>query len=99
MEANFMVPAGSVISLLLMGNIWFIRRLVLEIDDLKKVVNLKLPVQQNEIKNMSDKINSFEKKIMEISHDVKDFGRLRERVAVIEALTTKRTKRTADNTI
>jgi hypothetical protein len=78
---------GTVISLLLGMNIWFVRRLVLKIDRLEVMVDQKLPVQQTEIKNMSDKIDSFQKQIIQISNDVKDFGHIRERVAVLEALT------------
>lgn len=89
MEASLVVPTGFVLSSLFMVNIFFVRRLVIKIDDLEKAVDQRLPVQQTEIKNICKEIESVKLHIANLSHDVKDFGHIRERVAVIEALYRK----------
>lgn len=83
------IPAGAVLSALLAINLWFIRRLVIKID----TMSLQMPVQQNEMKNMSDKIFTLEREIRNLSHELKDFGHMRERLAVLEAICDQRIKK------
>lgn len=76
----------STISFLLAGNIWFVRRLVLKIDKMDETVTSRLPVQQGEIKTMTNKVEALEVEIKSLSNEIKNFGSIRERIAVIEAL-------------
>lgn len=83
----------SVLGLLLCMNLWFVRRLVLKIEKLDETVMSRLPVQQNEIKNMAEKVQGLEGEIKTLSVEIKNFGALRERVAVIEARIVRRKPR------
>lgn len=80
----------SIVGLLLCGNLWFVRRLVLKIDKLDYTVTSRLPVQQNEIKNMADKVQGLESEIKTLAVEIKHFGSVRERLAVIEAVLQRR---------
>lgn len=84
--------AKLLMSLLMAGNIWFVRKLVLKIDKIDETVTSRLPVQQNEIQNLTNKIGSLDSEIRSLSRELKDFGSLRERIAVIEALIKKKVK-------
>jgi hypothetical protein len=97
MEQGSFISGISVMGILLCGNIWFIRRLVIKIDKIDSMVTARFPVQQHEIKNMTDKIESLEGEIRILAKDIKDFGSLRERVAVVEALMKKRDQRGRSN--
>ena len=77
---------GSVISMLLAGNMFFIRSLVLKVEEVKQTVDQKIPVHQTEIQNMSNQIRDLDQKIQGITNDFKDLGGIRERLAVIEAM-------------
>lgn len=76
---------GPIVSILLGGNIWFVRRLVVKVDELNKTVTSSIPVQKNDIKHMAEKIDELESGIKLLSNEIKNFGSLRERIAVIEA--------------
>jgi cell division protein FtsB len=78
------------LGILLGGNIWFIRRLVLKIDKIDSAVTSRLPVHQTEIKNITEKISDLESEIKTLSIEIKHFGSIRERIAVIETLILKR---------
>lgn len=77
---------GSVISLLLAGNLFFIKSLVGKIEEVKQTVDQKIPVHQNEIHNMSTQIRNLDYKFQTITNDFKDMIKIRERLAVLEAM-------------
>lgn len=81
---------GSVISMLLAGNMFFIRSLVQKVEEVKQTVDQKIPVHQTEIQNMSNQIRDLDQKIQSITNDFKDLGGIRERLAVLEAMQPKR---------
>lgn len=86
-ELNF--SGVTMLSVLLCGNLWFVRRLILKIEHLDTTVTSRLPVQQNEIKNMANKVEGLEGEIKSLAMEIKNFGSLRERIAVIESLVKK----------
>lgn len=92
---QFVLPIiGCVVSALLSLNVFFLKKYFTEIkakiDKVESMVLSRLPVQQNEIKNMANEIESLKNEIRLLSHELKDFGKLRERIAVIETLVNRR---------
>jgi phage shock protein A len=94
-SGEFNAVVAFIVVLLLSGNIWFVRRLVVKIDSLEKTVDQRLPVQQNEIKNISEKINKMEGFISHLSEKIEDFAKLRERIAILETVVRKPVKNAA----
>jgi len=83
-EWNATVSVGvPVLGVLLLANIFFIKRLVNDIDGMKEAIS-KLPIQETNIKNLSKELGSLDVKIESVIRDLKDFGQVRERVAVLE---------------
>ena len=91
---NTTVSIGvPVLALLLLLNFFFIKRLVKDLDRMQSAI-AKLPVQQTKLDNLSEKFSSLESEIKSVGKDLRDFGRVRERVAVLEyamGITPKRT--------
>jgi uncharacterized membrane protein (DUF106 family) len=71
MDPVLVVPVGVVLSALLGLNLWFLRALVLDV---------------RRIPPMAEKMDGLEKQVQELSRDFKDINHLRERIAVLEAL-------------
>lgn len=73
---------AAVIFMALIGlNIFFVKRLVTKIES----VSEKMPL-------MGAKMTELEREIREMGRDFKDVGNLRERVAVLEAMTKRGAK-------
>lgn len=70
--AKLMGAGSAVNALLLMAVIWFIRRLIVKVD------------------NSMPKIDILEVQVNYIVHELKDLGKLRERVAVLETLLSRK---------
>ncbi len=90
LDATLAAILGSVISLLMAGNLFFIRSLVAKVEEVKQTVDQKIPVHQNEIQNMSNQIRDLDQKFQNITNDFKDIIMIRERLAVLESTTIKK---------
>lgn len=80
-EANVIALAGSVIALLLSGNLFFIKRLVDKIDLTSKAQE----AYSTEVSNLSQCVAGVSNQLREIKLDIKELRRIEIEVAVLKA--------------
>jgi hypothetical protein len=85
-----------VLSVLFMINGFFFRTLINKFNTMASHLPVQEAERKAEMKNMGIQMVALQGEIKQLSHEFKDFGLLRERIAVIEALMTKKKERYAD---
>lgn len=81
MESNLLPFAGVLITMLLAGNIYFVKRLITKIDE-TSLVNAKL---SSLVSKLSESVGGLGNQLREIKSDIKDLRRLEIEVAVLKS--------------